>query len=176
VSTAVAAPLPDFPAAVLQARTVAAIARTRAARHSAASPAGDALRTIADHLDVAARVFETDPTPCRDGIPSGAWAALADAEDLAAAHPGIGFPPRFGQYITQSLTGNPIDLPAPLNPALPGLASQEANLHARLRTIHDQLAASNSTAHAALFLHAAFTLHRKHVRIADAVRAHDSRP
>ena len=175
MSTAVAAPPPDFAAAVWRARTIAAIARTRAARHSAASPAGDVLRTIADHLDVAARMFETGPMPCRDGIPPSAWGALTDAEDLAAAHPGIGFPPRFGQYITQPLTGNPVDLPAPLNPALPGLVTQEANLRARLCTVHDQLAASNPEAHTALFLHAAFSLHRKLARIADAVRAHNSR-
>ena len=187
-----AAPLPVYSAAALRARTIAGIARARAVRRSAASSAGDVLRTIADHLDVAARSFETDLIPFRDGIPSAAWVALVHAEDLAASHPGIGFPPRFGQYITQPVAGTDIDLPALLgHPVLSVgetglilpvkavnwlLAQLWSLLVAWLRIVHDLLAATSSQTDTALCLRAVFALHRKHMWIADTVRAHNSRP
>jgi hypothetical protein len=172
-------------AAAFRARTLAAIARARSA---SPSPVPDTegrrvLLRIADLLDNAAQSFETeepetiDEAAITSTVPSGARLALAAAEGAAAEMPAIGFPPRFGQYVTTPVYGNDIDLPPSLRPASMALAAQEDDLIARLRTVHAHLETSTVEEVTAALLKAAFTLHfKRSTRLADAVRVDNARP
>jgi hypothetical protein len=176
---------PNALAAAHRARAIAAIARTRAASpapiHNADGLA--ALVQIADLLDVAAHSLETEAPDQWDGIVVtntmdwDASAALREADDIATDNPAIGFPPRFTQYVTAPVFGNDVNMPASLLPSGLVLSAREGDLFARLLTVHTHLrltllaADDDTTAH----LETAFTLLRKHARLAKSIASEIAR-
>ncbi|MGW3308241.1 hypothetical protein ACWDG9_16830 [Streptomyces sp. NPDC001073] len=167
-----------------RARTIATIAR-RSADSTAPIPLHAhriALLTIAGHLDIAAHSFETEPPSVIGGVtvsnesPVGARLALADAEREAVANPGTGFPPQFGQYVTQPLCGNDVSLPPSFLPSRPAQIAEEADLLGRLLAVHAALPFINVEEVTDALLVAAFTLHWKHAQLADVIRADSARP
>jgi hypothetical protein len=162
-----------------RARTVAAIARKRAASPAPIPNARGraALRKIADLLDVAALVFESEPPTVIDGaattrdVPTDARLALADAEREAASHPTIGFPAQFGQYVTQPVLDKDVVLPPSLQPKQPNDIAREADLFSRLFAVHAQLAMCTMEEVTDALLEAAFTLHWKLAHLRNALRA-----
>ncbi|MGW3628031.1 hypothetical protein [Streptomyces sp. NPDC000880] len=166
-----ATPATTLQLAAFRARTFAEIARRRAA----ANPARDALLMLADLLDVAALSFETEPPQIMDGItvtntiPADAWLALADAETVAEENPGTGFPAHFGRYVTAPVFGRTPDVPGPLNPVSPALATQEINLATALGLVHGHLETTGDREVTAAMLEAALILHGKFARLAASV-------
>lgn len=179
---------PNALAAAHRARTIATIARTRAISTTVVldEKGRAALALIADLLDTAAHSLATEEPGNWDGIvitntiDFDASHALLTANTVAIDNPGIGFPPHFTQYVTVPVFGNEIELPPSLLPGGPVLIAQEGDLFARLLALHGHYLAitdaqenrENTTA----ALEAAFTLHWKHARLAEAVAADAARP
>ncbi|MDX2554723.1 hypothetical protein [Streptomyces stelliscabiei] len=174
---------PSALAAAHRARTIAAIARNRAENSAPVPNAEDrtALLDIAALMDTAVHSLETEEPGTWDGIVItntidwDASHALRTADEIAAAHPAIGFPPRFSQYVTAPVFGNEIDLPTSLLPGGPVLIAKEGDLFARLLALHGHyLAAPNGPEDAESIkaaLKAAFTLHWKHALLAQSIAA-----
>ncbi|MBZ6253540.1 hypothetical protein KVH27_34900 [Streptomyces olivaceus] len=177
---------PNALAAAFRARTIAAIARARAAS-PAPIPNADgraALTRIAALLDAAAHSLETEEPGAIGGIVItntvdwDASHALRTADEIAADNPAIGFPPRFTQYVTAPVFRNEVKLPPSLLPGGPVLIAKEGDLFARLYAIHGRLRATllstNEVTEANL--KAAFALHWKHARLADSEAVAADRP
>ncbi|MFD7501570.1 hypothetical protein [Streptomyces sp. NPDC059850] len=175
---------PNALAAAHRARTIATIARTRAASPAPIPNAEGraALARIADHLDVAADSLETEEPGQWDGIVItntmdwNASHALRTADEIAAAHPAIGFPPRFSQYVTAPVYGNEVDLPPSLLPGGPVLIAREGDLFARLLTLHGHLRLMPPARDTTVFLEGAFTLHWKHALLTASEAVKTDRP
>ncbi|MEE1764472.1 hypothetical protein [Streptomyces sp. SP18BB07] len=173
---------PKALAAAHRARTIAAIARTRATVPLQTATSHDALWKIANLLDAAATAFETEHPDTFNGItitntvPVDAWLALADAERIAAANPTLGFPPMFGQYVTAVVYGSEIELPPSLLPGGPVLIAKEGDLFARLFAVHGHLRVTTGEEITTALLEAAFTLHWKHALLAASERVSAARP
>ncbi|MEU2909134.1 hypothetical protein ACFYM3_16320 [Streptomyces massasporeus] len=175
---------PNALAAAHRARTIATIARTRAAI-PAPVPNADgrtALTDIATLLDDAATVLETDEPGTWDGIvitnalPFDASVVLHAADGIAAANPAIGFPPRFTQYVTAPVLGNEVELPLSLLPGGPVLIAREGDLFARLLAIHGHLRLIPPARDTTALLEGAFTLHWKHAHLAASEATMTDRP
>ncbi|MFF4543688.1 hypothetical protein ACFY1J_05485 [Streptomyces sp. NPDC001406] len=180
--------LPNALAAAHRARTIAAIARTRATSTTVVldDTGRAALTQIAELLDTAAHSLETEEPSTVDGIVItntmdwDASYALITACHIAAANPAIGFPPHFTQYVTAPVFGNDIELPPSLLPGGPVLIAQEGDLFARLLALHGHYLAitvpQEDPESITAALEAAFTLHWKHARLAEAVAVDAARP
>ncbi|MEU0429757.1 hypothetical protein ABZ235_40560 [Streptomyces canus] len=167
-----------------RARTIATIARTRAA-NPAPVPNADgrtALTDIANLLDGAAGALENDEPGTWDGtvitntLPFDATIALHAADEIAAAHPAIGFPPRFTQYVTAPVYGNEVELPPSLLPSGPVLIAREGDLFARLLVVHGHLRLMPPARDTTALLEGAFALHWKHAQLAASEAAMTDRP
>ncbi|GAA5070564.1 hypothetical protein [Streptomyces similanensis] len=162
------------------ARAIATIARTRLPALNAPSRA--ALVQIAERLDAAALALETEDPGTLDGItitntlPWDAYAALSHADDIAANNPTIGFPADLGRYVTAPIFGDDAPMPAPLQPRSAVLAGQAADLIARLHATHAHLKTATTPDVTTALLETAFTLHRKHARLAAAAAFDNARP
>lgn len=164
-------------AAARRARTIAAIARTRAAGPAPIPNAAGrtALTEIAALLDTAALALETQEPDTWDGIVItntidwDAMYALHNADDIAADNPATGFPPRFSQYVTAPVFGTGPELPASLLPGGPVLIAQEGDLFARLLAVHAELKAAPVDEDVTTRLEAAFRLLWKHAQLADSI-------
>ncbi|MGW2496192.1 hypothetical protein ACWCV2_17040 [Streptomyces pseudogriseolus] len=177
---------PNARAAAFRARTIATVARERAANPAPVltTEGRDALHQIAALLDAAALVLETEEPDVIDGItitnvlPFDAWEPLHKATNLAADNPAIGFPPNFTQYVTAPVFRDPVDLPPSLLPGGPVLIAKEGDLFARLHAVHAHLHHTLLTRDGVTvgYLKAAFALHWKHARLAASVAADAARP
>lgn len=138
---------PNALAAAHRANTIATIARTRAASPAPVpnTEGRAALLEIAALLETAAHSLRTEEPGTWDGIVItntmdwDASHALRTADEIAAAHPAIGFPPLFSQYVTAPVYGNEVGLPPSLLPGGPVLIAREGGLFARLHAIHGHL-------------------------------------
>ncbi|MDH6449591.1 hypothetical protein M2155_001999 [Streptomyces sp. SAI-119] len=167
-----------------RARSIATIARTRA-ENPAPVPNAEgraALLEIATLLDTAAHSLETEDPGTWDGIVItntidwDASHALRTADEIAAAHPTIGFPPRFTQYVTAPVFGNNIDLPPSLLPGGPVLIAKEGDLFARLLALHAAIDLTTDPGTLALLLENAFLLHWRHARLSESEAVMADRP
>ncbi|MGW4087031.1 hypothetical protein ACWEGS_28765 [Streptomyces sp. NPDC004822] len=173
--------LPNAIDAAHRARTIAATARTRATTPTLTADTRTALATIADLLDDAARSLETEEPATFDGItvtntlPFDASMALHAARQIADDNPSTGIPENVDRYITAPVFRNPIDLPTPRLPHGHPLTRKEADLIARLDTVHTgYLTATTSAELTTAALTAALELHWKLGRLADTA-AHTQR-
>ncbi|MDH6629383.1 hypothetical protein M2271_007219 [Streptomyces sp. LBL] len=175
---------PNALAAAHRARTIATIARTRAAS-PAPVPNADgrtALMDIATLLDDAATALETEDPGAWDGIvitntlPFDTSIALHAADDIAAANPAIGFPPRFTQYVTAPVYGNEVDLPPSLLRGGPVLIAREGDLFARLFALHGHLRLMLPARDTTALLEGVFALHWKHALLAASAAVGADRP
>ncbi len=175
---------PNALAAAHRARTIATIARTRAANPASVPNTEDrrALLEIDALLDTAAHSLETEEPGTWDDIVitnTMGWDAshaLRTADEIAAAHPAIGFPPRFTQYVTAPVFGNDVDLPPSLLPGGPVLIAREGDLFARLLTLHGHLRLMPPARDTTVLLEGAFTLHWKHALLAASEAVMTDRP
>ncbi|MGA5127791.1 hypothetical protein ACPCAG_31375 [Streptomyces pseudogriseolus] len=179
---------PHALAAAHRARTIAAIARTRAT--SLAFPLSAENRVFAQWISTlltdAADALETTEALTMDGftvrntIDSHAAYCLHRADEIAADVPAIGFPPLLTRYVTVPVFGNAIPLPASLLPGGVKLVAQEGDLFARLLALHgNYLAVADAEEDretTAAALEAAFTLHWKHAQLAESAAADAGRP
>ncbi|MFF8789159.1 hypothetical protein [Streptomyces sp. NPDC015125] len=177
-------PTPNALDAADRARTIATIARTRAADPAPLPNAEGraALLEIATLLDTAAHSLETEEPGTWDGIVItntmdwDASQALRAADEIAATHPAIGFPPRFTQYVTAPVFGNNVDLPPSLLPGSPVLIVLEGDLFAKLLVLHAAIGTMTGKDIVALLLENAFRLHWKHAHLAELQAVPTDRP
>ncbi|MFI9078731.1 hypothetical protein ACIGW8_20020 [Streptomyces sioyaensis] len=170
--------------AAYRARTIATVARTRATNPAPVpnTEGRAALLEIATLLDTAAHSLETEEPGTWDGIVItntmdwDASQALRTADEIAATHPTIGFPPRFTQYVTAPVFGNNVDLPPSLLPSGPVLIVQEGELFARLLVLHAAINVMTDKGMVALLLENAFRLHWKHAHLAESETVLTDRP
>ncbi|MEU5748162.1 hypothetical protein ABZ804_21820 [Streptomyces sp. NPDC047726] len=174
---------PTALAAAHRARTIATIARTRAAWPVMENnEKGRAATQIAELLDTAAHSLETEEPGQLDGITItntldfDASMALHTAEDLAAEHPTLGFPPRFAQYVTAPVFRDGIDLPASGLPSRSPLTAQEDDLFVRLTVMHGVLNGLTAPESVAAILDVVFELHRRHSVIVASATVDARRP
>ncbi|MFG3263039.1 hypothetical protein [Streptomyces bobili] len=175
---------PNALAAAHRANTIATIARTRAASPARVPNAEGraALLEIAALLETAAHSLQTEEPGTWDGIVItntmdwDASHALRTADEIAAAHPAIGFPPLFSQYVTAPVYGNEVDLPPSLLPGGPVLIAREGDLFARLHAIHGHLRLMPPARDTTALLEGAFALHWKHALLTASEAVAADRP
>lgn len=174
---------PTALAAAHRARTLATIARTRAAWPVMENNAtGRAAAQIAELLDTAAHSLETEEPQQLDGITItnaldfDASMALHTAEDLAAEHPTIGFPPRFAPYVTAPMFREDIEVPASGLPSGSPFTAQEDDLFVRLTVMHGVLDGLTAPEAVAAILTVVFELHRRHSVIVASAAVDAARP
>ncbi|WP_328736608.1 hypothetical protein [Streptomyces bobili] len=175
---------PNALAAAHRANTIATIARTRAASPAPVpnTEGRAALLEIAALLETAAHSLRTEEPGTWDGIVItntmdwDASHALRTADEIAAAHPAIGFPPLFSQYVTAPVYGNEVGLPPSLLPGGPVLIAREGGLFARLHAIHGHLRRMPPARDTTALLEGAFALHWKHALLAASEAVAADRP
>ncbi|WP_108934577.1 hypothetical protein [Streptomyces ardesiacus] len=176
---------PNARAAAHRARTIAAIARTRATSTGIVLDAENRAfaQWISTLLTDAADALEAEEPAVMDGIvirntiDSHARYCLDLADEIAAAHPAVGFPPRLSQYVTVPVFGNGIDLPPSLLPGGPVLIAKEGDLFARLLALHALLETASTTEEVTTAaLESAFAFHWKHARLAESEAVAANRP
>ncbi|MFD7334872.1 hypothetical protein ACFV98_02565 [Streptomyces violascens] len=160
-------------AAALRARIAAAVARDRYAAPTTMA----ALAFIAAHLDAAANALDRYMPGVTTNEPfAEAQAALADARELTAHHPGGRFPANFTDYIEAPLTGCALPMLTPLNPVNPAYAEQEAGLRHRLALVHEELSRATTEVATDAWLTSALAYQRDLMRLAGVVRVDNARP
>ncbi|WP_371605015.1 hypothetical protein OG345_42110 (plasmid) [Streptomyces sp. NBC_01220] len=171
-------------AAARRARTIATIARARAAGLAPIPTAEGrtALLDIAALLGDAATALETEEPGTWDGIlitntlPFDAMLAMHAIDDIAAATPSTCFPPQLSLYVTAPVFGTAPELPASLLPGGPVLIAQEGDLFVRLLAVHAELKAAPVGEDVTTLIEAACGLLWKHSRLADSIAADSARP
>lgn len=152
-----------------RARIIAEVARDRFADGTIRV----ALLTIAAHLDAAADLFAAVP-PGTQGLPTEATEELFRAEQAAVDCPATRFPPEFGEYVLAPLVERPLPMPALLHPLDPTQALRETDLRNRLAQLHADTEAQAERP--AQWLGSALRTWQQHMRLADSVRARNTRP
>ncbi|MGW0191146.1 hypothetical protein ACWDV7_36210 [Streptomyces sp. NPDC003362] len=158
-------------AAAQRARTIADIARNRYTTDPAIRAA---LLAIAGHLDTAAHEFDAVPPGTRSKIPNEATEPLFLAEQIAVDHPATRFPAVLGEDVLVPLVDRDLPLPARLNPTDSKFARREADLLHVLLALHAD--GPHQFQRTDDWLRQVFTVWQQHMRLADEVRIHNSRP